>query len=126
MNFLDMDLPQFVALSPQDLRANPEYALATRLDYRKVPRILAKEWPKAIPEAHFLGEDAKADAWWLRMALRDSYCTVDVETERLTDGTYNGRIIQIGFCTSSRSVAIWDRVLYPDFPFVPFFRKLIS
>lgn len=126
MNFLNLDLPTLVTLSATDLKAEPEYSLATRLDWRKVPRYLEGSWPKPWPTPHFIGDDVKADNWWLRIALKSKYCVFDVETEKLPDGTYSGKIIQVGLYPCGGTPAIWDRVLHPKFSFVQFFEQLIT
>jgi len=126
------ELPTLLVLSSTDLNANPEFTLATRMDWRRVANYLNGEWPIPWPKSHFLGEDARADAWWFRMAQKAKYVVFDVETEQLPDGSFSGKIIQVGMFPvvnldgKGCSPAIWDRVLYPDFDFVKLFRSFIK
>ena len=57
MNFLDMNLPTLVTMSSTDLKAQPEYSLASKLDWRKVGRFLSNEWPLGWPKFILLGDD---------------------------------------------------------------------
>ena len=126
MNFMTTDLPAFVVLSDTDLKAYPEYALATRLDWRKIPRFLEGAWPSPWPKVLFLGDDPKADAWWLRQAKRAECVVFDVETEQLPTGEFTGRIIQVGLYPKGGQPAVWDRVIFPDYDFTNTFRCLLD
>ncbi len=126
MNFLDMELPAFVTLSQTDIKITPEFSLAVKLDWRKVPAILAGTYPLPTPKPVMLGESVKADSWWLRHTLKDRYCTFDVETVRLDSGEYSGEIFQVGLFAPNGTPAIWDRRDYPGFDFPTFFRTIIT
>lgn len=115
-----------LVLDDNDLNTYPEYSLATKKDWRRVPEFLNGEWPQKFPSAHFLGEDIKADREWYKGLLQSPYVVFDVETEQLPDKRYSGRIIQVGLYGRSGAPAIWDRLVYPDFPFVKLYEHLIQ
>lgn len=132
MNFLEMTLPTLVILSQTDVKAQPEYALASKLDFKKVGLFLDGTWPVSFPEFHLLGESPKGDAWWWKIAKRAKYVVVDVETERLPKEVYapeySGKIIQIGLYPAGGVPCIWDRIIFPDYEttFLANFKELIK
>ncbi len=125
-NFMTKILPTLLVCSAPDLKMNPEYALATRLDFRKVSRFLNGSWPKPWPKAYFLGEDRVADIVWYKTARTAKYLVFDVETEQLPSGEFTGKIIQVGLYPVGGSPAIWDSIIFPEFNFTGLFRRLIQ
>lgn len=126
MNFLTMTLPSLATLSLGDIKIAPEFSLASKLDWRKVPSILEGTYPKPTPKAYMLGSSATEDRWWLRNALKARYVTFDVETVRLDSGEYSGEIFQVGMYYPGGEPAIWDRRDYPTWDFISYFRQLIT
>ncbi len=106
--------------APSHLTTNPKLRHALVLDWRKVPRILAGEYPKPLPPCKGFTND-QADQDWIRGACTAAFWVVDTEyvmgkpgtPSRLTliGGYYPGApyILQYWWHTSNdMNLAFWS------------------
>ena len=67
-----------ITYAPSHLTTNPKLRHALVLDWRKVPRILAGEYPKPLPPRKWFTND-QADQDWIRGACTAAFWVVDTE-----------------------------------------------
>jgi DNA polymerase I-like protein with 3'-5' exonuclease and polymerase domains/uracil-DNA glycosylase len=76
----DTEPPVYGTLHIADLYRNPIMRLPTQLDWAKIPRILAGEWPRAIPPYVVATESQWNDvAAWFDAAHRAEFVCLDTE-----------------------------------------------